>query len=63
MSKNSSKPPKYQVICQGNAVIVTMTKTTAGLVADALDIVNPEDPKMEDLARDMAIKIQNAVQN
>ncbi|MGC2211082.1 MAG: hypothetical protein WA532_13320 [Candidatus Korobacteraceae bacterium] len=63
MAKNSNKPPEYQVICQGNVVIVTMTKTAAGLVADALNIVNPENPKMEDLARAMAIEFQNAVQN
>ena len=44
-------------------MIVTMTKTAAGLVADALNIVNPENPKMEDLARAMAIEFQNAVQN
>ena len=63
MAKNSNKPPEYQVICQGSVVIVTMTKTAAGLVADALNIVNPENPKMEDLARAMAIECQNAVQN
>ena len=60
MSKNSNKIPKYLVVCQGNAVILTMTKTTAGLVADALEIVNPDESKVEDLARAMAIDIQNA---
>lgn len=60
MAKNSNKTPKYQVVRQGNAVILTMTKTTAGLVADALDIVNPDDSKVEDLARAMALELQHA---
>ena len=61
MSKNANKTPKYQVIAQGNAVILTMTKNAAQLVADALDIINPDEAQNEDLARAIALDIQNAL--
>jgi hypothetical protein len=49
------------VIAQGNAVILTMTKNAAQLVADALDIINPDEAQKEDLARAIALDIQNAL--
>jgi hypothetical protein len=53
--------PKYQVIAQGNAVILTLTKNAAQLVADALDIINPDEAQNENLARAIALDIQNAL--
>jgi hypothetical protein len=48
----------YQVIRHGQTTILVMNKRAAGLVSAALDIVNPDDYKNEELAREMALALE-----
>ena len=49
---------EYQMTVLGSTTVLVMNKAVAELVADALDIISPDNPLAERIAKQVAVGIR-----